>query len=144
VVCFTGQSRSSADIITDQVSHLNKKDSEALEGMHQLKQDAFDMKTALLRGDFVKVSEILGHSWIAKKTTSAGVTNANIERLWTAAHDAGAMSGKVSGAGGGGFLMFITEPERRRDIMRALAQAGGEPDVVSFSDGGAEAWSTRF
>ena len=50
IVCFSGQSRASHEIITDQIAHVKRKDNAPLDGMHQLKQDAFDMKTALLRG----------------------------------------------------------------------------------------------
>ncbi|MGC1302347.1 MAG: dehydrogenase [Caulobacteraceae bacterium] len=144
IVCFSGQSRASHEIITDQIAHVKRKDNAPLDGMHQLKQDAFDMKTALLRGDFDEMSRILAQSWIAKKATAASVSNDHIEKLWTAAHEAGAKSGKVSGAGGGGFLMFMIDPERRSDLMRALRIAGGEPDTVSFTAEGVEGWATRF
>ncbi len=141
VVCFTGQSRTSHGIITDQVSHITQGDEAAMEGMHQLKHEAFEMKMALLKGDFHELGIILARSWIAKKATSASITNPLIERLWTAAIQAGARSGKVSGAGGGGFLMFLCDPESRSDVTRALTEAGGQPDTIAFSSEGVNGWA---
>ena len=140
VVCFTGQSRDSAKIITDQTANVTAHNEGALEAMHQLKGDAFDMKAALLSGDIPLMAQILNRSWIAKKATSGSVSNEEIERLWNVATDAGALGGKVSGAGGGGFLMFFIEPNRRPGLLRALRAAGAAPDTVGFSSEGAEGW----
>ena len=81
VVCFTGQSRASA-IIQDQVKAVTQSDKGALEGMHQLKSDAIEMKQALLRGDIQQVSEILNRSWQAKQRTSELVSNSTVERVF--------------------------------------------------------------
>jgi D-glycero-alpha-D-manno-heptose-7-phosphate kinase len=140
VVCFTGQSRTSHKIIVDQIAHIREQDAAALEGMHQLKADAFEMKMALFRGEFDALGDILSRSWRAKKATAASISNPLIERLWDAALAAGAKSGKVSGAGGGGFLMFLCDPERRSEVMRALRAAGGEPDLIAFSADGVTGW----
>ncbi|HTM77903.1 MAG TPA: hypothetical protein VL133_09775 [Devosia sp.] len=143
VVCFTGASRASHDIIIDQVGHVANHDPSALEGMHQLKRDAVDMKAALLRGDFDDVAVILNRSWIAKKATARSVSNPQIDALWTVAMENGAKGGKISGAGGGGFIMFLTDPAHRSRLMRALKSAGGEPDTVTFSSKGVEGWIAR-
>jgi D-glycero-alpha-D-manno-heptose-7-phosphate kinase len=143
LVCYTGQSRTSHTIIADQVSNLVQEDMAAMAGMHQLKADAFEMKMALFRSDFDAFGALLSRSWLAKKATSSNVTNARIEELWCVARDAGALSGKVSGAGGGGFLMFVCEPERRSVVLRRLREAGGEPDTVAFSAEGVEGWGVR-
>jgi len=140
VVCFTGQSRASHAIITDQVRHITDLDAAAMDGLDQLKADAFKMKRSLLVGDLKDVAEILNRSWLAKKATAEQISNAQIERLWTVARSNGALGGKVSGAGGGGFLMFLCEPVVRAGLMRALKAAGGEPDTISFSAEGAQAW----
>jgi D-glycero-alpha-D-manno-heptose-7-phosphate kinase len=141
VICSTGQSRASHQIIVDQTANATSGvDSPALDAMHQLKQDAFEMKSALLAGDIAAVAQVLNRSWIAKKATSKAVTTDEIERLWAVAHEHGAMGGKVSGAGGGGFLMFITEPQERYRLLKALREAGAAPDTVHFSNEGVEAW----
>ena len=140
VVCFTGQSRASHAIIEDQVRHLSAHDGAAMEGMRQLKSDAFEMKRVLLTGDLGSVATILNRSWIAKKATASQVSNAAIDQLWDVAMANGAVGGKVSGAGGGGFLMFLCDPNGRANLMRALLGAGGQPDTISFSEEGAQGW----
>ena len=140
VVCFTGQSRASHAIIEDQVRHIAGHDQEAMEGMRQLKADAFSMKDALLTGDLKAAAAIMNRSWLAKKATASQISNPGIEALWDVALANGAMGGKVSGAGGGGFLMFLCDPSVRASLMRALRNAGAEPDTVSFSTEGAQGW----
>lgn len=140
VTCFTGQSRASHDIIVDQNRNVDHPEGHALEAMHQLKRDAFEMKASLLIGDIAVVAEILNRSWEAKKATSSSVSNDMIETLWRTAHENGAIAGKVSGAGGGGFLMFLTDPTNRARLLRALRAAGSDPDTVQFTNKGVESW----
>jgi D-glycero-alpha-D-manno-heptose-7-phosphate kinase len=141
VVCFSGQSRASA-VIQEQVKAITQSDKGALEGMHQLKSDAIQMKQALLRGDIQEVSEILNRSWEAKQRTSGLVSSSAIERVFELARKNGAVAGKISGAGGGGFLMLMTDPEQRYRLITALNENGVYASSVQFTEGGAEAWAT--
>lgn len=141
VVCFSGQSRASA-IIQDQVKAVTHSDKEALAGMHQLKSDATEMKQSLLLGDIQQVSEILNRSWQAKQRTSGLVSNSAVERVFELARKNGAVAGKISGAGGGGFLMLMTDPEQRYRLITALNENGAYASSVQFTEGGAEAWAT--
>ncbi len=141
VIAFTGQSRRSDAIIKEQVSGLASLNSETLANMHALKRDATEMKVALLSGDIRRVAEILGHSWTAKKRTAPGVSNASVEDMHAVAMNAGAWAGKVSGAGGGGFLMLMTDPENRYRLISALNAAGGQASAVKLTFDGAEGWS---
>lgn len=141
VICFTGQSRRSDAIIKEQVSGLAASKTEAIESMHALKDDAIRMKMALLAGDIRGVAEILEHSWAAKKKTAAGISNPRIEEMHAVAMKAGAWAGKVSGAGGGGFLMLMTDPENRYRLIQALSVAGGEASSVKLTFEGAEGWT---
>ncbi|MGQ3670833.1 GHMP family kinase ATP-binding protein [Xanthobacter sp. TB0136] len=140
VICFSGQSRRSDSIIKEQVAGLNKMDEKTLIHMHELKQDAIEMKLALLRGDIRRTAEILGHSWASKKATAAGISNQTVDQLYDAAMAAGAWAGKVSGAGGGGFMMFLTDPENSYQLIQALNEAGGQASAVKFTFEGAEGW----
>jgi len=140
VVCFSGQSRASDVIIRDQIKAAENKGSKALDGLHALKKDAFDMKQALLGGDVQGMAEILNRSWISKKATAESVSNSHIDSLYSVARANGARGGKVSGAGGGGFMMFIADPESKPRLMRALAAAGSAPDKVTFTHAGVESW----
>ena len=141
VIAFTGQSRQSDTIIKEQVSSLSALNPQTVESMHALKRDAVEMKVALLNGKIRKTAEILGHSWLAKKKTAAGVSNAKVEELYDVAMGAGAWAGKVSGAGGGGFLMLMTDPENRYRLISRINEAGGEASAVKLTFEGAEGWT---
>jgi D-glycero-alpha-D-manno-heptose-7-phosphate kinase len=139
VMCFSGQSRSSDAIIREQIE-VAKTSTAALQALHDLKRDALDMKQAIIAGNMRTIAEILDHSWIAKKATSKSVSNPYLDALYKTARENGARAGKVSGAGGGGYMMFIADPDDRPRLIRALAAAGGVPDKVVFTHAGVESW----
>jgi D-glycero-alpha-D-manno-heptose-7-phosphate kinase len=139
IVCFTGESRASA-IIQDQVKAATEH-GDALEAMHQLKSDALDMKQALLAGNIRHIAEVLNRSWQAKRRTSKSVSNSKVEEIFEVGMKNGAVAGKVSGAGGGGFLMFMTDPELRYRLVTALNNHGAAASPVQFTVAGAEAWT---
>jgi D-glycero-alpha-D-manno-heptose-7-phosphate kinase len=142
VTCFTGLSRHSDAIIEEQQRHMAEADRSAMDSLHQLKRDAVEMKQALLRGEIRHVAEILNRSWVAKKRTARSVSNRHIEALHEAAMDHGAIAGKVSGAGGGGFFMFIVPPQNRVKLIRSLNQMQATASAVHFTAEGAESWVT--
>ena len=141
VICFTGQSRRSEGIIQEQIDGLTALDPQTLESMHSLKADATAMREALLRGQIRSVADILMRSWAAKKRTAKGIATQVVDRLFDHGMAHGAWGGKVSGAGGGGFLMFCTDPENRYHLITALNEAGGRASPVKFTFEGVEAWS---
>lgn len=147
VTCFTGVSRSSETIIEEQQRRMTggttatSKNPSNIESLHQLKQDALEMKEALLRGQVRRMADVLNRSWEAKKRTAEGVSSGLIEELRTAGMQAGALAGKVSGAGGGGFLMFIVPPMRRAAVVKVLNEAGGQASGVHLTPEGAESWA---
>jgi D-glycero-alpha-D-manno-heptose-7-phosphate kinase len=141
VICFTGVSRRSEAIIVEQQRGISAPTGGALDSLHQLKSDALEMKDALLRGQIPRMAEILNRSWVAKQRTAAGISTGLIERLHQVAFANGAIGGKVSGAGGGGFMMFIVPPHRRVQVIRALTEAGADADGVRFVTVGAESWT---
>ena len=140
LTCFSGISRRSGEIIDQQRLGMTEKKAQTIEGLHQLKIDAVEMKQALLAGDIENMARVLRRSWKAKKETALGVTTPQIETLHQSAIDAGAMAGKVSGAGGGGFIMFMVPPEERLNVIRALNEAGGQAEGVHLTGNGAESW----
>lgn len=143
VTCFTGQSRESAKVIAEQSRQMTAGSAPALNAMHQLKADAIQMKHALLTGNIEELARILQHSWTAKKSTASGVTNPAIDALFEFALQNGAMAGKVSGAGGGGFMMFVSTPERRPGFVNALRCKGVQADPVHFTQNGCETWTRK-
>jgi D-glycero-alpha-D-manno-heptose-7-phosphate kinase len=140
VICFTGVSRRSDRIIAEQQRRMTEGAAGSLTSLHQLKSDASEMKQALLRGEIRHMAEILNRSWLAKKRTAEGISTGTIEQLYAVAMEHGALAGKVSGAGGGGFLMFIVPPEHRIRLIQELNQADNRATAVHFTAQGAEAW----
>lgn len=140
VICFTGISRRSETIIVEQQRRMGEASGTALDDLHLLKADALAMKDALLRGEIARMGAILERSWEAKKRTASGISTAPMEALRAAAMAAGALAGKVSGAGGGGFMMFLVPPEKRVAVIAALREAGAEASGVHFTGRGAEHW----
>jgi D-glycero-alpha-D-manno-heptose-7-phosphate kinase len=98
------------------------------------------MKDALLRHDLHGFAHILGRSWEAKKRTAEGISNPEINRIYDLALTAGALSGKISGAGGGGFFFFVVDPARRPEVTAALGREPGVVVTCGFSDRGAHSW----
>jgi len=140
VTCFSGISRRSEEIIDEQRKGMSEKMVRTIEGLHQLKSDALKMKQALLRADIPEMARVLNQSWLAKKETASGVSTTKIETLHEAAIKAGALAGKISGAGGGGFIMFLVPPEQRLKVISALNDAGGRAEGVQLTADGAESW----
>ena len=140
ITCFSGVTRRSDEIIAEQQRRMVAVADPAIEGLHQLKHNAIEMKQALLRGQIRRMAVLLNHSWEAKKLTAGGISTARMEQLYERAFAEGAIGGKVSGAGGGGFMMFIVPPERRIAVIRGLNELGGSASGVHFSQTGAESW----
>jgi D-glycero-alpha-D-manno-heptose-7-phosphate kinase len=137
---YTGVSRESARIISDQSANVSSGAAFALEAMHGLKHDALAMKECLLKGDFEGFIGSMRSSWESKKKTARTVSNPQIEQIYDAAIKAGAAAGKVSGAGGGGFMMFFVRPEVRMNVARALSRFEGQIGNCHFTKYGTQAW----
>ena len=137
---FTGRSRSSAAIIDEQKKNTESGKGDAIEAMHRIKQSAIDTKLALLKGDINAFANILREAWENKKRMATHITNPMIQEAMDTAIKAGAKAGKVSGAGGGGFIMFVVEPTRKKEVELALSKLDGFVMPFNFSDGGAHGW----
>ena len=140
VLYYTGVSRDSASIIADQSGHVRAGDAGAVEAMHGIKMEALAMKECLLKGDFAGFVASMRSGWESKKRSSKSVSNPRIEAIYQAAIRAGALAGKVSGAGGGGFMMFFVPTERRMQVIRALDEFQGQASNCHFTKHGTQAW----
>jgi D-glycero-alpha-D-manno-heptose-7-phosphate kinase len=140
VLYFTGVSRESAHIIASQSSNVVQGDTRALDAMHGIKQEALVMKECLLRGDFSGFVESMRMGWENKKRSAATVSTPLIEEIYQTACAAGAEAGKVSGAGGGGFMWFFVPTEKRMEVIRALSKMGGQVSNCHFTQHGTQAW----
>ncbi len=142
VLYFTGVSRASAKIIDEQSRNIREGRSDSLDAMHRLKQEATQMKEALLRGDLARFAQVMQSGWQAKKQSASSITNPMIDDLEALAFANGARAAKVSGAGGGGFMMFMCDPAERVGLIRTLAGAGGTVYDTHFTPYGATSWKT--
>ncbi|MCS7092174.1 MAG: dehydrogenase [Patescibacteria group bacterium] len=143
VLYYTGRSRESAKIIDEQSRNARERDEQTIEAMHELKQESYVMKEALLRGDIELFAQYLGKSWQAKKKTARSITNPQLDAIYDLAMKTGAYAGKISGAGGGGFMMFLIQPALRLELIQTLNSLGkGMVINAHFTPSGAEAWRT--
>lgn len=140
VLYFSGRSGASASIIDEQVSNVLKGQSKSIEAMHQMKLQASQMKEALLLGNFVAFGEVLRSGWQSKRAMATNISNDEIDRVLEAAITAGAHGGKISGAGGGGFMMISVPPERKPNVIEALSAFPGKVVNFVFTNDGARAW----
>ncbi len=143
LVYFTGVSRDSASIIKQQSDNARGGNTRSLDALHELKRECHAFKAALLGGHFDDIAAILNRSWEAKKRSAAGIASPIIDHAFDVARGAGALAGKVSGAGGGGFMFFLCDPILRPAVLRALDALGGRASPVHFTSVGAHSWSTR-
>jgi D-glycero-alpha-D-manno-heptose-7-phosphate kinase len=140
ILYYTDMSRESARIIDQQIQNVETTNESAIAATHELKQDAVRMKEAILKGNFREMAHVLGRSWEAKKRLAKGITNPLIDEIYERALSLGAYSGKISGAGGGGFIIFMVDPVKKLDISKALQEQGGRVTNFHFTEHGTEAW----
>jgi D-glycero-alpha-D-manno-heptose-7-phosphate kinase len=140
VLFYTGVSRESAKIIADQSNNVTAGAVASIEAMHGIKREALVMKECLLRGSFDGIVESMRAGWDSKKRSAKTVSSPLIDSIYDSAISAGALAGKVSGAGGGGFMMFFVPTERRMDVIRTLKKFDGQVSNCHFTKHGTQAW----
>lgn len=141
VLYFTDTSRESAAIIKEQVSNVNSKNKKSIEAMHHLKEQARMMKEALLQGKLNEFGNILDYGFQQKRLMAHNISNSKIESIYDAAKAAGATGGKISGAGGGGFMIFYCPGNTRYAVINTLNNFGGEVKKYSFTKYGLTSWT---
>lgn len=137
---FTATQRLSANIINEQVKNVNEKNSKSVEAMHNLKEQAHQMKDALLRGELDKIGEILKFGWKNKKDMANSISNTLIDSIYNKALENGATGGKISGAGGGGFMFFYCPAVTKIKVARAIETLGGNVQAFKFTQQGLVTW----
>jgi D-glycero-alpha-D-manno-heptose-7-phosphate kinase len=138
VMCFTGMSRESAKIIDSQIKAY--KDNQNVNALDQSKRLARDISDAIAHGKLDKAGELLEESWQYKKQFSSSISNRNINSLYNIAKSQGAIGGKVSGAGGGGFMYFICEYDKKAIVAQELKKHGAEVTDFMFEPNGVKTW----
>jgi D-glycero-alpha-D-manno-heptose-7-phosphate kinase len=141
ILFYTKTSRISSEIIESQQRNVNEGSSKSVEAMHKLKELAVKMKEAILKGELDLLGELLNLSWQFKKQMADRITNPQIDRIYDAAIKAGATGGKISGAGGGGFMFFYCPGITRYNVISTLEEFGGHARRYEFTKQGLETWT---
>lgn len=140
---YTGKSRISSTIVEAQQKSVKEKNEKAIEAMHRLKEQAILMKEMLLKGRLNDMGELLEYGWRYKKQMTEGISNPVIDEIYETAKKAGATGGKISGAGGGGFMMLYCPGNSRYAVIEALKPFGGEFRRFQFTNYGLITWEAK-
>ncbi|ANH81750.1 dehydrogenase [Niabella ginsenosidivorans] len=138
---YTSTSRESAKIIMEQSKNVTQKKGQSIEAMHQLKQQAQMMKEALLKGQLDEIGKILDIGFEQKRRMAAGINNELIDTIYETAKKNGASGGKISGAGGGGFMIFYCPGNTKYRVRERLLQFGGTSRTYQFVKHGLKTWT---
>lgn len=141
VLYYTETSRLSSEIIENQTKNVSAGKMDSIEAMHKLKEQAKEIKDTLLTGDIDKIGDIMNRSWENKKMMAKGISNPFIDSIYQTAIDAGATGGKISGAGGGGFIFFYCPNNTRDNVIKALRAFGGDAKRYEFTHDGLKTWT---
>jgi len=141
VLFYTQTSRLSSTIIEAQTRNVLNKNERSIDAMHKLKVQSVMMKEVLLKGELDKIGEILDFGWEFKKQMADEITNPYLDDIYNTAKANGATGGKISGAGGGGFMIFYCPGNARSRVIQALRKFGGEAMRYEFTDKGLTTWT---
>ncbi|MDR0335283.1 MAG: kinase, partial [Methanomassiliicoccaceae archaeon] len=141
LLCYTGRSRESGNIIDAQMSRYSKGSN--IDALDASKKLAVEGRNALVRGDIRKFGEMLNQAWEQKKMFTADVTNSLLDEYYKAAMDRGAIGGKVSGAGGGGFMYFVCEYDKKHVVAKKLKKMGATITDFMFEKAGVQMWRQK-
>jgi D-glycero-alpha-D-manno-heptose-7-phosphate kinase len=140
LLCFTGVTRESAHIIADQTARVESKQENTLDGLRAQKELAVAMKAALLRGELDHFGSLLGQAWAEKQKMSPLISTERIETAYELALRHGALGGKVTGAGGGGYVLFYCDFAKKHRVAQALTEFGATVTDLSFTREGVTTW----
>jgi len=138
---YTSKSRESAKIIQQQADNVTNQKETSIEAMHQLKNQAQMMKEALLKGKLNEIGEILDFGFQQKRKMAAGISNELMDDIYETAKAAGATGGKISGAGGGGFMIFYCPANTKYNVAKSLEKFGGVHRSYQFVEHGLTTWT---
>jgi len=140
LLCYTGRTRISGEILKTQIAGYIKKKKDVAEALDATKELAIGMKNALLRGDIEEIGELLDRGWQTKKKFASGITNQHIDKLYDIGRNSGAIGGKLLGAGGGGYLLLLCRFDRKHVVAREMEMAGGQVVEFAFDRQGLQTW----
>jgi D-glycero-alpha-D-manno-heptose-7-phosphate kinase len=140
ILCYTGKSRLSGDIVGSVMERYKRGDKEVKNLLDEMKAIAQETKDALLKGDVIALGKLMSENWERQKRLYQGISNEYIEHLFRVAENSGSIGGKAMGAGGGGCLLFLSAPDTEHILRRKLQEEGAEIIDMSFSLTGLVVW----
>jgi D-glycero-alpha-D-manno-heptose-7-phosphate kinase len=140
LLAYTGRTRQGDHIIDDQTQRFEKSEAGAVDGLRQQKQLAIDMKNALLQRRVHEIGALLHEAWQAKKRMSDRISSDYIDEMYEEAMKCGALGGKVTGAGGGGYMLFYCRYDRKHKVADRLTELGAEVEEFAFAHEGLRTW----
>jgi len=143
LLCYTGKTRPSDNIISDQVENYKKGKDKTIEGLRELKNMTIDMKNALLLGNLNNFGELLHYSWESKKKMSDRITNPIIDEMYEESRKNGVIGGKLLGAGGGGYMVLYCQFDKKYKVAKKLREMGGKLTEFDFENGGLQTWRSN-
>ncbi len=143
ILCYTGKTRLSANILNTQVAAYMHKQEEVVKALDELKLLTIEMKNSLLQGKLNDFGDLLNVAWENKKKLAKQITNPHIDQLYAAARSLGALGGKILGAGGGGYLLVYSPFQVKHVISERLEKLGGEVIEFGFEMNGLQTWTVN-
>jgi D-glycero-alpha-D-manno-heptose-7-phosphate kinase len=143
LLCYTGKTRDSGNIIQEQKKGYSLGKEQVISALDNSKRLATETKDALMKGEIRHIGELLNESWQFKKRFTESISNEHIDRIYNTAMANGAIGGKISGAGGGGFMFFICEYDRKHLVANELQKLGVETVPFNFDKHGLQTWRYR-
>jgi D-glycero-alpha-D-manno-heptose-7-phosphate kinase len=137
LIFFSGVERSASTVLAEQAKTIKANADDAVKRMHRIKEMGYETKDLLERGDVDRFGEILHEHWTNKRKLASNMTDSHLDEHYDAAIKAGAMGGKIMGAGGGGFFMFYARPADKRRVYDAMKARGLRPLRFRFDHDGA-------
>jgi D-glycero-alpha-D-manno-heptose-7-phosphate kinase len=140
---YTNSSRNSGNIIAEQQKNVKSQNTKSLEAMHMIKKQAYEIKEAILKNNLSAIGDILHAGWTYKRNMADGISTPFFEEIYETALQAGSTGGKISGAGGGGFVFFYCPDNTKFRVGKALEKLGGRIQPYTFTKKGLETWKSK-
>ena len=140
LLCYTGGTRLSSNILREQTGNVTAGHTGVIDSLAGLKDLTVAMKRALLQGRLLDFGRLLDDAWVLKRRLATSITTDRIDDLYDAARKAGAVGGKILGAGGGGYLLVFVPFTRRQRVAEALCAEGGTVAGFQFEKSGVHTW----
>ena len=140
ILVDTGKTRLSGNILKHQINKYEKRDKKTLKHLDVIKKLVYDLKDDLLTGNILKVGLSLDIYWNNKKQIDKNISNSRIDKIYKKAKEVGIFGGKLLGAGGGGHMLFICDPDRKHEVIKTIKKMNVEIVRFNFDNDGLRTW----